>query len=147
VSFQNDDIAINTYIGAGSVITGDLKISGFVTVYGDIDGNLEATGKIIVGRDARIKGNIVAKSAIISGIVEGNITAPEHIQLFESAVVIGDLTTKRLELAENVIYHGHCISLSNEDEYNDAVQKWSDYITISSSAINSKMNTKIGVNL
>ena len=91
--FLNDDISINTFIGAGSTVSGNMKISGFTRIDGDVDGNLEISGKVIVGEKSRIKGNIIAKSAIIGGIVEGNITAPDAVQLFSTAVVIGDIVT------------------------------------------------------
>ena len=128
--FLNDDISINTFIGAGSTVSGKMKISGFTRIDGDVDGNLEISGKVIVGEKSRIKGNIIAKSAIIGGIVEGNITAPDAVQLFSTAVVIGDIVTHKLELADNVIFQGHCISLSNQSEYDEAVQQWNDITAI-----------------
>ncbi len=128
--FLNDDISINTFIGAGSTVSGNMKISGFTRIDGDVDGNLEISGKVIVGEKSRIKGNIIAKSAIIGGIVEGNITAPDMVQLFSTSVVIGDIATHKLELADNVIFHGHCISLSNQSEYDEAVQQWNDITAI-----------------
>ena len=44
-----EDVSINTIIGPGSFIRGGLKISGFVRIDGDIEGNLETGGRIIVG--------------------------------------------------------------------------------------------------
>ena len=134
MAFHNDDISINSLLGVGSSISGNVKFTGFVTINGDIDGDLETTGKIIITEDARIRGNVTAKSAMIGGIVEGDILAPEGIQLFETATVIGDITTKHLQLADNVIFQGHCIALSNEEEYEEARQKWLDITTINSSS-------------
>ncbi len=132
--FINDDISINTFLGAGSMITGDLNIAGFTRIDGDVDGNIETNGKIIIGEKARIRGNVSAKSAIIGGIIEGNITAPERVQVFETAAVIGDITTQRLELADNVIFHGHCIALSARASYDQAVKQWNDTTTIRASS-------------
>ena len=72
----NDESSINSIIGRGSTIRGDMKINGFMSIDGDLDGNLETTGNVIVGRNARINGNITAKSVTVSGIVKGNIVAP-----------------------------------------------------------------------
>ena len=41
MAFRIDDISINTIIGGGSAIKGNLKINGFVRIDGDIDGNLD----------------------------------------------------------------------------------------------------------
>lgn len=134
MAFHSDDISINTFIGAGSAVSGNVKIAGFVTVHGDLDGDLEATGKVIVSEDARVRGNITAKSAIIGGVVEGNVTAPDSIQLFETATVIGDLSTKKLKLEDGGLFHGHCISLANEEDYQEARRKSLDRAAIASSS-------------
>lgn len=142
MAFNGDDISINTFIGSGSAVSGDVKIAGFVTVHGDLDGDLEATGKVIVSEEGRVRGNITAKSAIIGGVVEGNVTAPDLIQLFETATVIGDLSTKKLKLEDGVLFHGHCISLANEEEYQDARSKSLDRAAIASFA--SLLNSSTG---
>ena len=92
-------------------------------IYGDIDGNIEASGNIIIGEKARIRGNISAKSATVSGIVLGDITAPEGIKLQATSTVIGDIATKRLIVSAGVILHGHCIALSDTEEYQKEVEK------------------------
>lgn len=93
----NDNISINSILGTGSSVKGDVKINGFARIDGDIDGNIEATGNVIIGENARIRGNIKAKSiTVIGGIVLGDIVAPDFIKLLSSSVVIGDLQTKNL---------------------------------------------------
>jgi cytoskeletal protein CcmA (bactofilin family) len=102
-----------------------------VRVDGDIDGNLETTGKIIIGEKARVHGNVTARSAIIGGLVVGDILAPERIQLFSTSTVIGDIVTRRVEIAEQVAFHGHCISLRKGEEFDAACADWSTKKTIS----------------
>ena len=73
MALRIDDISINTLIGNGSAISGDIKVNGFVRIDGDIDGNLETDGNVIVGENARIRGDVKAKSIIIGGIILGNV--------------------------------------------------------------------------
>jgi cytoskeletal protein CcmA (bactofilin family) len=117
MAFSFEDISINTLVGQGAAVSGDVRVPGFVRVDGDIDGNLETTGKIIIGEKARIRGNVTAKSANVGGFVLGDIRAPEGIRLFSTSIVIGDIVTRKLEIAENVIFHGHCVALKQTDEY------------------------------
>lgn len=125
-----DDISINTMIGGGSAFSGDLRVSGGMMIDGDVDGNIEISGNIIVAERARVRGNITAKSAIISGIVIGDIKAPESIKLMSSSTVIGDVSTRKLHVADKVVLHGHCISISEQERYEqaDAVQSQSKEI-------------------
>lgn len=136
MAFLTDDISINTIIGAGSGVSGDVKANGFIRVDGDIDGNLESSGNVIVGNKARINGNITALSSVVGGIVLGDIYAPNGIKLLSSSAVIGDIYTKNLEIGENVVFHGHCIALKNEEEFEQAAKLYSEEISIKSKAIN-----------
>ena len=43
-----DDISINTIVGAGSAITGNMKVSGFLRIDGDIDGNIQTQGRVMI---------------------------------------------------------------------------------------------------
>lgn len=114
MAFVTDNISINTVIGAGSSISGDIRVQGRLRVDGDVDGNLETTSNIHVGEASRIHGNITALSAVIEGIVIGDIVAPKSVTLLSSSAVIGDVTTKRLQVEEDVVLHGHCTALKEE---------------------------------
>jgi len=123
MAFINEDISIKTIIGEHSVIKGNLSASGYLRIDGDVDGDVETDGILWIGENARIHGNINARSAVIGGIVLGDLCAPEEIKLLSSAAIIGNVQTKNLQIEENVIIHGHCISLSNEEEYTQAVSR------------------------
>lgn len=124
MAFFTDDISINTIIGAGSAIGGDIRINGIVRIEGDVDGNIEATGSIFVGEKARIRGNITASSAEICGVIIGDIVAPKGVKLLSSSAIIGDIFTKRIEIEDRSILHGHCIALRDENEYEQATNKF-----------------------
>ena len=126
MAFFTDDISINTIIGAGSAIAGDIRVNGIVRIEGDIDGNIEATGNIFVGEKARIRGNITAASAEICGIIIGDVVAPKGIRLLSSAAVIGDIFTKRIEIEDRVILHGHCIAIKDEGEYELSAKQFTE---------------------
>ena len=126
-----DDISFNTMVGPGAFVTGDLKLEGFTRVDGDIYGNLETTGKLIIGENARIRGSVTAKSAIVIGIVEGDILAPESVHLFSSAVVLGDVISRRIKAEEKVVIEGYCVSVENQEAFEDAKRQWLDRGAIS----------------
>lgn len=132
MAILTDTISIKTIIGLGSAISGDVHADGFIRIEGDIDGNLESTGHIDIGHKSRINGNITAQSAVVGGIVLGDIYAPEGIKLLSSAAVIGNISTKKLEIEENVIFHGHCIALKNEEEFTKAAEEFSNAVMIRS---------------
>jgi cytoskeletal protein CcmA (bactofilin family) len=121
-----NDTGINTVIGSGSKFVGSLDLQGFVRVDGDIDGSLVAEGRVFIGAAARIHGNVTAKSAMIGGIILGDVVAPEGVRLLSSAAVVGDITTKHLVADDGVILHGHCISLKDSAAYDSTLRDWQE---------------------
>ena len=115
MALRVDDISINTIIGKGSAISGNMKVNGFIRIDGDIDGNLETDGNVIVGENARIRGDLTAKSVIIGGIIKGNITANESVKILAEAAVIGDVISRKVQVDGSAIIHGHCISIKDEE--------------------------------
>ena len=122
MALKVDDISINTIIGKGSSITGNLRINGFVRLDGDIDGNLETDGNIIIGDSARIKGDVKAKAVIVGGIVVGNILAQESVKMLSNSAVLGDVISRKVQVEDKATFHGHCISIKDEEQF----QKTSD---------------------
>ncbi|MBO4404229.1 MAG: polymer-forming cytoskeletal protein [Treponema sp.] len=131
----NDDISINSLIGVGSSIKGNIKINGFTRIDGDLDGNIETSGKVIVGEKARIRGNITARAVTVGGIVRGDIVGSDCVHLLSTSAVIGNVQTHRLIADDNVILHGHCISLSDETSYKNSVSEWQNTEDITSKSI------------
>ena len=100
MALKIDDISINTIIGKGSSIKGNMHINGFVRLDGDVDGSLETDGNVIVG-----------------GIVVGNIIAQENVKLLSGAAVLGDIISRKVQIEDKVIFHGHCISIKDEEQF------------------------------
>ncbi len=115
MALKVDDISINTILGKGSSVTGNLRINGFVRLDGDIDGNLETDGNVIIGDNARIRGDVKAKSVIISGIVVGNIIAQEGIKILSEASVLGDVISRKVQIDDKATFNGKCISIKDEE--------------------------------
>ena len=120
MALRTDDISINTIIGKGSAISGNMKVNGFIRIDGDIDGSLETDGNVIVGENARIRGDLTAKSVIIGGIIKGNIKATESVKILSDAAVIGDVLSHKIQIDGSAIIHGHCISIKDDAEYGKA---------------------------
>ena len=124
MALRIDDISINTIIGTGSSLSGDIHINGFVRIDGDINGNLETDGNIIIGDNARIHGNVKAKSAIVGGIVLGDIITLESIKLLSNSAVLGDIISRKIQIEDKAVFHGHCISIKDAELFEQESNKY-----------------------
>jgi len=108
---------LETIIGNGTHIAGEISTKGTVRIDGAVEGNIDADW-VIVGELGNIRGNTRTKGIVIGGSVEGNIDAEETVELTGKSSVCGEIVTKKLSIAEGAIFDGHSrmkgISPSNE---------------------------------
>jgi cytoskeletal protein CcmA (bactofilin family) len=99
---------LNTILGKGASFTGKLRIEGGLRIDGDFDGELDATGAVVVGKDGLLKGEFMVKDAVIGGKLIGNLTAQQKIELQTGAHVEGDLRCKGIVIEHDVYFDGSC---------------------------------------
>lgn len=128
-----DDISVNTIVGPGALISGNITVSGFLRIDGDIDGNIQTMGRVIIGEEARIRGNIRAASVSVGGIVQGDIIAPDYVVVLSSGMVVGSVLTKKLRVDDNVILHGFCSATGDQNSFEEAEKKYSNRQALHSS--------------
>jgi len=95
------------HIGRSVFIRGELSGSEDIYVDGQVEGNIQLSGNsLTVGPNGRIRANITAKNVMVSGSVEGNIEAGERTDMRKSAVVKGDVRTRRIAIEEGAYFTG-----------------------------------------
>jgi cytoskeletal protein CcmA (bactofilin family) len=100
------DSLVNSIIGAGSAVDGDLDVDGLLRIDGDLRGSLRVTGKVVVGSAGRVEANIRAKSAIIGGTVKGDVYVSDRLRILSGGVVIGNVFAPRFEAEDGTVVHG-----------------------------------------
>lgn len=104
---------ISTIVGEGYVITGELQGLSSVRVEGKIVGNVNVEGGVVLGEKGIIEGDIITKSAIIYGTVNGNIRSTQ-LEIKKTGYVNGDIITDTLEIELGAQYNG---KLSMQKQY------------------------------
>ena len=84
-------VLVNTLLGPGSSFRGDLVIEGFIRVDGWLRGSLRSTGKVVISAMARCDASIIAASAIVGGVVRGDVCVSEQLELQDGAVIVGQV--------------------------------------------------------
>ena len=99
--------AINM-IGAGTVITGDIKSKGDIRVDGSLNGSIETEGKVVVGQGGVVEGDVVCKDADIAGVLKAKISVSQLLSLKSSAKLNGDIITNKLSIEPGASFTGSC---------------------------------------
>jgi len=106
--------AINL-ISTGTIVKGDVESNSGIRLDGQLEGNLSAKGKVVIGNAGELTGNILAVNVEISGMIKGNVKA-DHISLKTSAKVTGDIIAQRLAIEPGAYFFGTCRMESVPDE-------------------------------
>ena len=116
---------IETLVGEGSIIEGNIIGHNSILINGTVTGDVTTQSTIRVGRTGVIKGNVKANSAILSGIIEGNLDVLDSTVLGPHSRLKGDLKTTRLKIEEGAVFEGRCVMLDKdaEAELNDDSKK------------------------
>jgi cytoskeletal protein CcmA (bactofilin family) len=93
-------------IAVGLTIRGDLESSGTVKVEGTVEGGVLAKQQVLVARGGIVRGDVLAREAVVGGEVHGSISAEERVEVQAGAAVHGDITTQRIAVAEGARLNG-----------------------------------------
>ncbi|VAW50757.1 hypothetical protein MNBD_GAMMA05-2685 [hydrothermal vent metagenome] len=102
---------IDTLVGQGVEVNGDINFRGGLHLDGAIIGNVttadEAEGTVLVISDrGRVEGDVHVAYAVINGEVKGNVYATEKLELSAHARISGNVEYNLLEMASGAEING-----------------------------------------
>lgn len=101
---------IDSLIGAGMVVNGDVTFSGGLRIDGQVRGNvLAANGEpctLVVSERAKVEGEVRVSHLVLNGTVNGPLVAIDYLELQPKARVVGDVTYKTLEMHLGAVIRG-----------------------------------------
>jgi len=103
---------IETLIGQGIEISGNVKFSGGLHLDGKICGNVVSDGDnavLIISDTGRIEGDVSVAFAVINGEVVGNVYASEKLELSGKARINGNVHYNLLEMASGSEVNGKMV--------------------------------------
>lgn len=105
-------------------INGNIEIQGKLNVTGSINGNSSAAeiyaesaqingevkskGSVKIGQSSVVIGDIFATSAVIAGAVKGDIDVHGPVILDTSAIVMGNIKSKSVQINNGAVIEGMC---------------------------------------
>ncbi len=94
-------------IGKSISIKGDVSGDEDTVIEGRVEGRIDLKNHhLTIGPNGNVKGEIAAKQITVVGVVKGNVTATERIELSDSGRVKGDLASPRLLIQEGAQLNG-----------------------------------------
>lgn len=96
-----------SYLGPGLRIKGEITGNEDLKLDSNVEGLISIGGfRLTVGASAHLNADIVAREAVISGEVNGDISACDRIEILKSASIVGDLSTGKIIIEEGAYFKG-----------------------------------------
>lgn len=114
---------IDSLIGEGTRIQGDVSFTGGLRVDGQIIGSVVGAGEqpstLVLSEQARIEGEIRVSHVVINGTVVGPVHALEYLELQSKSKVTGNVHYKTLEIQLGAVVEGNLVH--KDSQFSDKV--------------------------
>lgn len=107
---------IDSLIGAGTVIEGNITFTGGLRIDGEVRGSVFAqegqSGTLVVSEQARIDGEVSVSHLVVNGVINGPVHSVESLELQPHARVTGDVEYNTIEMHLGAVVQGRLVHLA-----------------------------------
>jgi len=94
-------------IGKSLHVKGELSGNEDLSIEGKVEGKITLNGcNVTVGQTGRVSAEIQAKTVVVSGLVHGNISAAEMVEVTATGTMLGDIRSPRVKLVDGAKFKG-----------------------------------------
>jgi cytoskeletal protein CcmA (bactofilin family) len=94
-----------TIISQGTKINGDFNLSAKLHIEGEIEGNINSSNLVSIGKSGIIKGELKADKLLINGKFIGKVEA-NVVEISNGGVLEGDIIIKDLIIEQGGVFEG-----------------------------------------
>ena len=109
---------IDSLIGAGTVVQGNVMFAGGLRIDGAVEGKVgtaaNSPGTLVISEHARVDGEVKVSHVVINGSVSGPVIANDYLELQAKARVNGDVVYRALEMHVGAIVQGKLMHVEPE---------------------------------
>ena len=92
----------------GTIIEGQINSESNIRIDGFLKGTINTKGRLVLGPEGKIEGDITCNNADIEGTLNGTINVKELLTLKSSAKLQGDISTNKLSIEPGAVFSGSC---------------------------------------
>ena len=95
-------------IAKNTVITGEIRSDGDFRIDGTLEGSLITEGRVIIGSEGFVKGNIEAANADIEGKIFGKLIVSKTLAIKAIANISGEVIVGKLSVEPGAVFNATC---------------------------------------
>jgi len=122
-SSNSNTIADRNIISKNTTIIGDIISEGDFRIDGKVEGSIKTSGRIIIGKEGKIKGKTICKNADIEGKISGELNVDNLLTLKETANIQGDVSMGKLSVEPGAVFNVNCVMKDGVKDLHNAKEK------------------------
>lgn len=127
-------------LGANTRFVGTLKTEGDVQVEDIFVGDISARGRVSLGKQASLDGDLVCEQAVIAGLVKGDVTA-RRITVLGTGRILGNLRMEKLMTEDGAFIQG-VITLEKDLEVGEVIAEKARMLTLKAAPVREEVTTQ-----
>ena len=105
---------IDSLIGAGTQVDGNLRFTGGLRIDGEVKGNIEAvdgasSSTLVLSEHGRIEGAVTVSHLILNGTIVGAVTVTDSLEMQSKARIVGDVDYALIEIHQGAVIEGRLV--------------------------------------
>jgi len=110
---HTDFLGKTNRIVEGTTITGDIISQADFRLDGNLIGNFQSEGKIVIGPAGGVTGDIICKNADVEGKFDGKIQVTEVLNVKAKASIHGEVSVGKLSVEPGADFTASCAMKTN----------------------------------
>ncbi|MBO7334388.1 MAG: polymer-forming cytoskeletal protein [Lachnospiraceae bacterium] len=106
---------VSSVIGKKTVVEGTLTGNELLRIDGLVKGKVVSEGRVIIGRDGKVEGEVRAAHIVVGGVIEGELFSTDKVEVNATGRVYADIHTKNLIVDEKGVFEGRCEMTNRTD--------------------------------
>jgi len=102
----------------GTIIKGDIISQADFRLDGELIGNFQSKGKIVIGPAGKVIGDIICRNADIEGKFDGKIEVMEILNVKAKAKIFGEVIVGKLSVEPGAEFSASCTMKANVKNLN-----------------------------
>lgn len=104
IDFKN----VQTIIAPDVELSGNIKMTGGIIVYGSVIGNIITDGPIRVAKNGKVVGHLKGGDIQVGGSVSGDVESSGQVLLGANCRLDGNISYLKLHIEDGAVFTGRC---------------------------------------
>ena len=105
---------IDSLIGAGTQVEGNLRFTGGLRIDGEVKGNIEAadgasSSTLVLSEQGRVEGAVTVSHLILNGTIVGAVTVTDSLEMQSKPRIVGDVDYALIEMHQGAVIEGRLV--------------------------------------